>query len=175
MPERIDTTPQPARELVLAAGLRWLFDTEQPDTAILQHHGLRLAADGNRTFRFIPYGWNKHAIVVVDVTRVEQVSRGAWTEPANPLDPDELIRLSAELAGLDAEVIHTWNGHPGTSGSLALEEPAHPSLVAAVYRYLSGCPDHAMKHAMRGVFCDCGWYQRGRTQVVLPQIQAVTS
>lgn len=152
---------------VLAAGLAWLYDTAQPDGAILQHHGASLPPVGNRRYRFIPAGWDGRAIVVVEVANVEWTTQGDQEVVANPLEPDELDRLTADLADLGAEVIHTWNGHPAITGSLALKRPAHPTLLAAVNRCRAGCPDHS------GPLCSwagCRWYPDGYARVVMPAL-----
>lgn len=154
---------------VLAAGLAWLYDTPQPDGAILQHHGASLPPVGNRWFRFIPSGWGGRVVVVVDVAKVEWIDNGPndLATPANPLEPDELDWLTCELAVLGVEVVHTWNGHPAITGSLALARPAHPSLLAAVERYRAGCPEHS------GPLCSwggCPWYGDGNALVVMPAL-----
>lgn len=76
---------------MLLIGLRWLFDTTQPDMALQQHHGQQIGSVGNRTLRFIPSGWNGHAIVVVDVTHVDYGQ--PHQPPRNPLAPGELGRV----------------------------------------------------------------------------------
>jgi len=161
-----DQVAPPANADVLEAGLRWLYDTEQPAGAILQHHGASLPGDGNRRFRFIPAGAQHRVVVIVDVADVQWEERGG--RAANPLRPGELDELTGGLAALGAEVVETWNGYPGVTGSLALARPAHPTLLAALDRYHRGCPDHPS----RSVFCDCGWYAAGNTLIVRPEVRA---
>lgn len=158
-------TNQPTTH-VLAAALRWLYETEQPDSAILQHHGLHIGVADNRKISAAPSAWDGRAVIVVDVANVQYIpGPDGYDIPANPLEPGELEELSATLANLGAPVIHTWNGHPSITGSLALEPPAHSSLVAAVDRYRAGCPDHT------GPLCSwdgCEWYPRGNALIVSP-------
>lgn len=145
------------------AGLAWLYDTEQPDTAILQHHGVPLAAVGNRRLRFCPVGFNQRPVVVVDVVHVTYI--GASLRPQNPLAAGELEAL-ATMVGRSVPVAKTWNGHPAVTGSIGLARPAHPSLVAAVARYHARCPQH------HTVFCGhtgCSWYRDGHLTVVYPR------
>lgn len=159
----------PANLAILTAGLAWLYDTEQPDGANLQHHGVRLAGEDNRSFSFVPMGTGYRApVVVVDVIKVEWIDNGPnqHKTPANPLLPDELAELSATLTALGADVDHTWNGHPQITGSVGLKGPAHPSLLAAVANYRAGCQEHPVE----SVFCDCGWARVGRALVVPPAI-----
>lgn len=151
-------------EAALAAGLRWLYDTEQPEGAILQSNSGATTVAGNRRFMFGPCGWASRPVVVVDVVHVEWTGDGRDGRPANPLLPGELDDLTASLAALGADVAATWNGHPGTTGSLGLARLAHPTLLAAAHRYTAGCPDHPN----RGVFCDCGWYANGYRLIVRP-------
>lgn len=148
----------------ITAGLRWVYETEQPGDAVLQHHGLSLPVVENRRFSFCPTGWAEHVVIVVSVAKVEL--GGPYEPPRNPLAPDELVAVTAALADLGADVVKTWNGHPSITGSLALTRPAHPSLVAAVKRYHAGCPQH------RTVFCGskvgCSWYRDGYARIVQP-------
>ncbi|GAA2107967.1 hypothetical protein [Streptomyces synnematoformans] len=151
------------RTAILAAGLAWLYETEQPDDAILQHHGETLSRpDSNRWYGFCPAGWDGRVVISTHVGKVEWTGEGGGRRPANPLGPGELDAITAELAGLGAEVVSTWNGHPGTTGSLALARPAHPTLLAAVDRYRRGCPNHT------GPLCSwdgCPWYPTGNARV----------
>jgi hypothetical protein len=157
------------RTEALAAGLRWLYETEQPDGAALQHHGVTLAVDGNRWFRFLPSGDHREVIVVVNVAEVEWRDVDSWTKaPMNPLELGELAKLASELDTLGAHVVDVWNGHPGITGSLRLARPAHPSLLSAVDRYHAGCPEHPK----RGVFCDCDWYAKASALIVQPVLTA---
>ncbi|MEU0497974.1 hypothetical protein [Mycobacterium sp. NPDC006124] len=144
----------------LCSGLAWLYETEQPEAAILQHHGDGLASHGNRSVRFIPVGWGGRVVIVVEVTKVDYRSDPGARGPRNPLAVDELDAFTALLADLGHAVVHRWNGHPAATGSLALAEPAHPSLRAAVARYHAGCPRH------RSVLCRCGWYGEGYRHVI---------
>lgn len=144
---------------MLLIGLRWLFDTAQLDTALQQHHGQQIGSVGNRTLRFIPSGWNGHAIVVVDVAHVDYGQ--PHEPPRNPLAPGELAAFADLLDGMGEDVAATWNGHPAITGSLALARPAHPSLQAAVSRYTAGCQRHGGDR-----LCPCDWYIRGHRHIV---------
>lgn len=148
----------------LDAGIRWLYETVQPEDALLQHHGVTLPGPDNRSYRFAPCGFNGLPVVIVDVVRVEWRNEGPHRVPANPIRVGELAGLVARLADLGVEVAADWNGHPGITGSLGLAAPAHPSLVAAVRRYQAGCPAHPVS----GVFCRCGWFSTGHARVVRP-------
>lgn len=144
----------------LAAGLAWLHDIEQPDDAIIQPHGVTLRA-GDRQFRFAPSGWMRSAVIVVDTTNTQ------------PLEPGELKDLTAVLAELGAEVTHTWNGHPSTTGSLALERPSHPTLVAAVARYQAGCQRRCGRPLCS--WDGCPWYRDGYARLVMPTLPRETA
>lgn len=176
-PITADPVPSPAARHtaadVLTAGLRWLYETAQPDDAHAQHHGELLAADNNRTYRFIPRGARNLPVVVVDVTKVEWVKSDPFTmEPLNPLEPGELEALAAELRRRGFDVYDTWNGGLGAiTGSVGLARPAHPGQVAAVERYHRGCPDHPE----RRVFCDCETWRAGFRRVVRPTVEPAAS
>lgn len=147
----------------LRAGIRWLHDTEQPDSAALSHHGLSLPVVANRRFTFVPEGAFGRPVVVVEVAKIEWVERGVYRAPGNPLEPGELSDLATLLASLGAESERTWNGN-GTTGSVGLKYPAHPTLIAAVNRYRAGCLTHPTEH----VFCKCDWYRNGRKLLITP-------
>jgi hypothetical protein len=157
----------------LAAGLRWLYDTEQPDGALLRTGGPILRTDDNRTLGFAPVSALLRPVVILDVTKVEWIDRGPYDlkEPANPLAPGELEALAERIVALGFDISGTWNGHPGITGSVGLKRPAHPSLLAAVELYRAGCPEHPQ----RSVFCDCGWYAAGHALITQPPAAAVPS
>lgn len=146
-------------EIVLRRGLRWLHETEQPDDSLLQHHGETVRAQGNRKLTFIPTAWAGHPVIVVAVDSLEY-GPPPRLRCLNPIAAGELEAFAELLAELGAEVVRTWNGHPHTSGSLALARPAHPSLAAAVKRYHGGCPAH------HTVFCRCGWCAVGHRRLI---------
>jgi hypothetical protein len=165
----------PSRKAVLEAGLRWLFDTCQPDDAILHHGGSPIfPADDGRTYRFVPAGPGGKPVIVVNVGHPQREQRrgrhGAEWVLTNPLAPNELAEISAVLQELGRKVWHTWNGHPSQTGSVALEKQAHTSLRSCVYRYSQGCPTH------RTVFCArdkaCRWYATGHAKIVPVPITA---
>ncbi|MFM9777066.1 hypothetical protein [Streptomyces scabiei] len=152
---------------ILDAGLGWLYDTVQPDDAHQQHHGITLhLPEANRWYGFCPDGAQHRPVVSVDVLKVEWIDNGPnrLPTPANPLDRDEMRDLVAELRRRGFESFGTWNGHPGTSGSVGLTRKAHPTLVAAVERYHRGCT----AHPERSVFCDCDTWNAGFRRVVRP-------
>lgn len=161
-------------EDVLAAGLRWLYQTEQPEDAILQHHGVTLVGDRSRSFPainrarlmgFAPAAADGSVVVWTEVAGNDYDDRA---EPLHRLLPEELEVMTRMIESLGETVARTWNGHPAPTGSLALERPAHPTLAAAVKRYNQGCSDHPAK----GVFCQCDWYRIGREKLRLPEIGA---
>lgn len=159
------TDHTPRLRAALTLGLTWLHHTPQPNGAVISHHGMQLTEpDADRRLTFIPHGWNNHAVIVLAVLNPTHDPQRPYDPPTNPLAPDELDTTTHLLTTLGATVVHTWNGHPHTTGSLALAEPAHPTLTAAVARYHDGCPTHPEHH----VFCHCGWYTTGNTLIVAP-------
>lgn len=148
---------------ILDTGLQWLYETVQPDDAHQQHHGITIShPEANRIYGFCPTGAMNLPVVFVDVAKPEYRDH---LPPANPLEPDELATLAAELERRGFAMRTTWNGHPGITGSVGLVRPAHPSLVAAVDRYRRGCT----VHPQRSVFCDCEhWTAEGR-RIVHPK------
>lgn len=142
----------------LLLGLRWLYDTEQPATAIVRFDGQAAVSAGERTLRFIPRGRVGFATIAVQGTTP--------AAKAEPLQAGELTAFAGVLDELDVPVQHTWIEFPGVSGYLALRRPAHPTLRAAVDRYEQGCPTHRYPH-----WCTCGWYTAGANALIgLPQL-----
>jgi hypothetical protein len=166
---RTVTVELPGPREVLAAGVRWLLHTEQPDDAILQHHGVtvQMVVD-NRSIKLFPRGWGGHPVIAVDVASQVRDEHGRLL---TQLGRGELDVWQAVLTDLGVQVAHRWNGWPAPTGSLALAGQAHPSLLAAVDRYRAGCPDHPGLTGNTGVFCQCGWYQQGYEQLVRPTIR----
>jgi hypothetical protein len=158
----------------LAAGLTWLYETEQPTDGVQHHLGVTVYSDAvNRSVSLVPSGLGGAAaglpVIVVEV--VHKVYRWpaalddrCW-ELANGYTEGELQRIADVVRDLGRDVIETWNGRPRSdSGSIALADPAGPSIVP-VHNYLRGCPTH------HTVFCShdgCTWYRDGHARVVMP-------
>ncbi|MDX2699878.1 hypothetical protein [Streptomyces ipomoeae] len=154
---------------ILDTGLGWLYDTVQPDNAHLHPRGLTLhLPEANRRYGFCPTGARRPTVVSVDVLKIEWIDNGPndLKTPANPLEPGELKALAADLERCGFPAQDTWNGHPGTTGSVGVARPAHPSLVAAVERYGCGCT----VHPERSVFCDCEAWNAGFARIVRPRL-----
>jgi hypothetical protein len=169
----MSTDLQADLEDALAVGLHWLHEVEQPDDAVLQHHGAFMLAGRSRTFpaiarprllRFVPLARDGRAVVVVTIAKNEYDGEG---NVLHRLLPEELAVVTGMIESLGGAVEFSWNGHPAETGSLALKRPAHPTLVAAVERYHKGCPEHPKE----GVFCGCSWYQRGHSKLIPPTVR----
>lgn len=157
-PESPCATAAGAHAPALIVGLRWLYDTEQPATAVVDHRGRRLRSAGDRTVRFTPVGWQGRAMVLLIPTADAHGSR-------RPVSAGELDAFAETLRDLGEEVVATWTGQ--SRGLAALARPAHPSLRAAVRRYEAGCPEHDADPV-----CACGWLATGRDQVIgLTEVQ----
>ncbi|HEY9015591.1 MAG TPA: hypothetical protein VIM84_11075 [Gemmatimonadales bacterium] len=144
---------------VLDRGLAWLFTTEHPAGAMVFHLGSALRCRDNRTLSFCPGGGHNgvQAVVGIDVTSPTRRRHPRWGEVTHtPLAPDELDRLSLLLAERGYQEADRWNGFPATSGSIALAQPLHPSMQAALDRYRAGCAAHG-----GSVFCGCAQFQAG--------------
>ena len=151
---------------ILDTGLGWLYDTVQPDDAHQHHLGIVLHLPAaTRWYGFCSAAANNLPFVSVDVIKVEhKFDDDGDSIPANPLEPDELATLAAELEQRGHKVTSTWNGHPGVTGSVGLARAAHPTLVAAVDRYRRGC----IEHPDRSVFCDCEHWRAEGARIVRP-------
>lgn len=157
------------------AALAWLYDTEQPGDAWLQHHGVGIRPpDADRTVSAVPAGmggvaWGRPvlALEVVNPRYRADDSPGHW-DVLNGFRAGELDAFADLVEQQGRRVVDRWNGQPlARSGSLALADRAHPSLLAAVGRYHAGCPDHATPLCS---WDGCDWYRRGWARVVRPSI-----
>jgi len=163
------------RLAVLAAGLRWLYEVEQPVGAILQHHGAGLQpVVAARRYRAAPAGWADLPVISVEVVGQRWIGTGRTYRCENPLEGrDEMAEIAAAIESLGVLVRRLWNGGEGAvHASFSLARPAHPSLVAAVHRYRAGCPEHG------GVFCGtglCGWWPDGHALAVRPDAAVVAT
>lgn len=154
----------PPDETILAAGLRWLYETVQPDGAIIDNHGV-CHGNGDRTrlYHFISNGFNGLPVVVVDVVGWKY-DPGA-DEIDQLLSSDEMAAIGEAITRLGGTILSTWNGDGCVTGSFGLSSAAHPTLSAAVTRCRARCPDHP--HA---VSCSpCTWYRDGYAQIVQPE------
>ncbi|WP_418003860.1 hypothetical protein ACNO8X_01535 [Mycobacterium sp. PDNC021] len=123
----------------LLVGLRWMYDTAQPDGAAVSAGG-QIVRSGRRTLRFRPQDWQGHAVIEI-------------VGPAAAGDPSPRAELEAYVQALDdmgEEVVASWIGRGGQVRSIALARPVHPTLRAAVDRYVAGCSEHP------GRQCACG-------------------
>lgn len=104
-------------------GLHWLYDTPQPDGAVVPLEGLGqdLTSAGGWRFRFIPAGSSGTPSIVVDTSS----SRRRLSQ----IDVDELV---GHIDDFGETVRHAHLS--GLQGILELDRPAHPSLLSAVAR-----------------------------------------
>lgn len=159
---------------IIAAGLKWLYETVQPDGAIIQHHGV---TRGNRyqtrRYGFCPSGAKNLPVVSVEVAHW---SRNPDTNVIGPmLEAGEMDAIGAVIIELGGPVRETWNGDGCLSGSFGLTVPAHPSLAAAVGRYRANCPTHHTVFCGQADFAKlhhepapCTWYRDGNALIVHP-------
>lgn len=160
----------------LAAGLEWLYETEQPPGAVLSHHGVDLRVpEANRRLSLVPSGYRSLPVVVVEVLEKTYEPRTGPQYPrlTNGLERGEIAQIVQVIESLGCTVDTIWNARPGSSsGSIGLLAPAGPSL-RPVQAYRRHCPTH------RTVFCghspergghNCSWYRDGRALVVEPTV-----
>jgi hypothetical protein len=154
----------------MRSGLNWLYDTPQPTCAIIDARGA-VATIGDRFIRFVPLGWAWQAGVIVDVAHLHQCP-GPAGAPLNPMHLDEIPALATQLRDeLAAEIAEIRCAHSGLTATIALARAAHPTLRAAVRRFMAGCPVHHSRrcgqppdHGGR----NCRWYSAGQRGVSWP-------
>lgn len=171
----------PDVKAVLATAVERLYDTDQPDGAIMTHHGPGGTSLGDRSYSVTPTGALNLPVIVVSVADwhlgqgrwhgfegdYDSDRYSGWREPDQNEPCAEILGVASMLAEMGAEVRETWNGAAhSTSGSIGLAAPARPSLLAAVARYCAHCPAH------NSVFCGraeaCTWLADGWRLVVPP-------
>lgn len=140
----------------LLLGLRWLYDTEQPATAVQDPHGQHLHTPAQRTVHFIPAGARGHALIIIEATPDKPDQHTSET-----LAPGELTAFADLIEDLGETVLSTYNGYPGPSAVLALARPAHPTLLTAVARFTDGPHTHDLHEP-----CQCRWYLQPVTHIV---------
>jgi hypothetical protein len=157
----------PSIEAGLAAGLRWLYRTVQPDNALIDWRGACLTATGRR-LRILPVFTAGTPLIIVDA---DLLRWGADTTSValNTLPVNELPWLARQLAALGISAAQQH--YHSVTGVIALDVPAHPSLRAAVQRYARGCPRHrsgVCEAPIRdGGHC-CAWRAEGRRAAIWP-------
>lgn len=165
----------PAQTAMLHAALDWITGVEQPDGAIITHHG-RISPDADG-LRFDICNAHMTVLVIVQRSKVEwDKSRVEWVL-ANPLTEQEMTdaetALTDWLAGTGT-VVDRWNGAGCESGSLLTNRRAHPSLAAALARYRANCPEHGHPFCGSKISAtspgeaDCRWWADGRALLVEP-------
>lgn len=130
----------------LLIGLRWFFDTVQPDGAMVSAGG-QVIRSGRRTLRFRPVDWQGHAVIEI------VGSAGA----GDPSPRAELEAYAQALDDMGEDVVASWIGRRGQVRSIALARPVHPTLRVAVDRYVAGCSEHP------GRQCACSRRARDRS------------
>lgn len=153
---------------LLTEGLRWLHDTPQPASAIIDSRGAAALTPRNRIIRWVPLAWGWKASIIVDVAHVEWGLSGG---PLNPMPSSEILALAVELHHHGADIIDIRCRTTGLTGTIALARPAHPTLRAAVRRYMQGCPLHhnriCGRPEARGGH-NCTWFSAGQRGVTWP-------
>lgn len=135
----------------LLLGLRWLYDTSQPATAVQDPRGQHLHTPAARTVYFIPSGASGHVLIIIEANPDKPDLDGHHI--GRTLAPGELAAFADLIEDLGETVISTYNGYPGSIAALALARPAHPTLLAAVTRFSDGHHPHELHEP-----CQCHWY-----------------
>ena len=130
---------------VLLLGLKWLYDTAQPLGAIQPPGGDALTSAGVRVLTFVPSSPDGWGMLRIDTT-----------EPENPVTAAELASFADLLDGMGEEVVSISSDASGHVFVLA--RPVHPTLRAAVGRFIAKCPVHG-----DDAECWCPSHTDGRT------------
>lgn len=118
---------------VLEPGLRWLFDTVQPDGAEVDPHGEWVKADGYMfSFRPSVPGTQGPPGPTVVISAVDE--RSAAESGHNVFTMQDVDNVWWVLDSLEHPVVNVWNGVGNPTASFKMDGSAHPSLLAAVVR-----------------------------------------
>ena len=145
---------------LIAAGLRWL-GVEQHPKGVLAQHGIYCANWRNEFVMRLAPGSGAQ----FDPGSVLMFSRDPpFVDGEANLFTKELIGEIDRAIKRTATIVSRWNGVGLTEYSVITDAPTAESLQRAVRRYLEGC----LEHPRKGLFCDCGWYRRGRELLAEP-------
>jgi hypothetical protein len=151
---------------VLQSGLDWIWESEHPEGALIQHHGIWCTEgpflDGRVKLRIIPEGHKTGPVVVFDLHEKEY---GPEYELLNPFTKDEIDLLRSLVVACGSDVVDEWNGEGYATVSLSPARRASHGVLQLVDTYRQGCPEHPRK----GVFCNCGWFSAGKDKVRFPE------
>lgn len=161
-----DITDRGALAATVAAALSWLYETEQPDGALVTTAGVELPIPGqDRTLRVTPRELTSHPTLTLSVYPGRQ-----WACPAAAeAEAEQLLAVTAEL--------EPSADSPFAAASfvaVGLYRQAHPTLLHAVREYELDCPDHARPLDRPGnrscVRSLCAWWPTGRGLLVEPAV-----
>lgn len=157
-------------DAVLQAGLRWLYQTTQPATAIINPRSAWTAIGPRSVLRFVPSGWADRPCIIVEHLD-HAAARASGALLAAPVTFGEVTDLARKLRALGAPVTETHCTGTAVVATIELAQPAEPTLHDAALRYLAGCRVHQSRR------CDrprehgghsCSWYRVGHRDVVEP-------
>lgn len=154
---------------IITAGLAWLYDTVQPGGALCHHLGF-VRGTADRVFHFMPH--HRWPILVMELAAPRHEHHGSY-QLLNPLVKVDISTLCAQMRARGRTIAAKWNGKGTHTVSLALDGQIHPTLRAAVQRYMDGCPTH------NSVFCGndqdrCAWFTTGESRLIKPAWPATT-
>jgi len=113
-------------------GLHWLYDTPQPDDAVLLHGESQvLASASGWRFTFNPTDGAGSPAIVVDAEA-----------SGHAISHDDIDELAGHVDDFGESVRRAYLS--GTRGVLELHRHAHPSLLSAVARTRGGCRPASM-------------------------------
>lgn len=141
------TTAMPYRPFGVAdtatihRGLAWLYETVQPDDAIVFHLGPTSCVVNHRHYGFIPSVINGLPVVTMCLAEEHKHARIRIGNEDRLAYPIHRAEVSAIQRAIETEVTvqESWNGEGCETVSFRLSRPANPSLLAALKRYNDGC------------------------------------
>ena len=146
---------------LISDAFAWL-GMEQPESAILSHHGISCVRLIERFHvRFTPIGAGERPVFIFEVNHPLYLS-DHLVNPFTHGDIFAVVKL-LELAGV--QIFDCWNGEGFSSASFSSRQFCGVSLRAAVNRYHHGC----LVHPKDGVFCECDWLTNGYKALRLPE------
>jgi hypothetical protein len=117
----------PTIEQVIADGLRWLYEVEQPERAVGNHHGEGIRAEGHE-IRFCASGRSIYPLVIIN-----RIVR--YRDHDHSLSEEIVGRVRSAIAACGRAVGDTWNGPPSDTMTFELVDQALESQRRAIARY----------------------------------------
>jgi len=152
----------------LKVAFDWLSSSEQPEGALIQHHGIYLLPDCSPEFsvQIAPETILRNQSIRRTVVIIEHRDKKFVDGAATNVLTEEEFKSFIELVNSFYPVFDHWNGVGCESGSMSVAADVSDGVVRLLATYRGGCPTH--KHSLCS-WEKCSWFKEGRAKAVLPE------